>query len=125
MAATISTADWELATRRIATREAQMEAAGKAHEEQEGRHIQLLAALRTEFLAAQERWTKASAAIEELSAQMEAIRAARQGGPAGALLDPRLLDKPQKFHGNTPSGKTGARASPASWRSWTRTSRPT
>ena len=84
-----------------------MEATSKAHEEQEGRHGQLLAALRTEFLAAQERWQKASAAIEELTVQMEAIRAARAVGTAGALLDPRHLDKPQKFHGKQ-----------AEWKDW-------
>ena len=69
MAATILTADWELALRRIGALEAQMEQAGKAHVEQEQRHEALLSGLRLEFGAA-------STKLEELGEQLAALKAA-------------------------------------------------
>ena len=105
MSANISTGDWELATSRITQVERQLGL------EQQDRG-QLITALRQEFLTAQERWQAVSAALEELRAQMEAIRAAVPGsgidrGGLAALLDPRYLDKPKAFHGKQ-----------TDWRDW-------
>ena len=67
----------------------------------------LVAALRAEFGELKGRLTTLELELEEPREAVEALQAGR-GGPAGsALLDPRLMDRPGRFHGK-----------PSEWMGW-------
>ena len=97
MAATISVADWELLT----SRTSQLEAGLTQERTERG---QFVASLQDEFGRTQTLWARLSSQMEELRAQLDALRASFPGGPAGpggaALLDPRLMDRSKPFHGH-------------------------
>ena len=67
----------------------------------------LVAALRTEFDELKARLGRLELELEELREAVEALQQGRGGSAGSALLDPRLLEKPGKFHGK-----------PSEWRDW-------